>query len=61
MQISISCRYWSFTAFDKKHIVDAVQFWLRGQTNGKAGKQAAVPSWAKATKKVVVKCWKSDI
>jgi hypothetical protein len=27
-----------------------------GQTNGKAGKQAAVPSWAKATKKVVVKC-----
>jgi hypothetical protein len=32
-----------------------------GQTNGKAGKQAAVPSRAEATKKVVAKFWKSDI
>ena len=32
-----------------------------GQTNGKAGKQAAVPSWTETTKKTVVKCWKSDI
>lgn len=26
-------------------------FGQRGQTNGKAGKQAAVPSWAEAAKK----------
>lgn len=27
-----------------------------GQTNGKAGKQVAVLSWAETTKKVVAKC-----